>query len=121
MQSVMDEYAGGIGSHYRFSAESLDIAAGKIRELERQSGLLSASEPQELVYILELRERLTLCKSVIAHLAARKETRWHSFAERTDYPESSAEWNQYVNSRLENGKLNILFRPLVRKGEIYEH
>lgn len=121
MQAVMDEYAGGIGAHYRFSDQSLRIADDQIRGLQRQAALLSASEPQELVYILELRERLTLCRSVIAHLGARKETRWHSFAEHTDYPESSAEWNCYVNSRLENGKLQILFRPLVKEGETYEH
>ena len=121
MQEVMDEHAGGIGSHYCFSESSLHIAAGKIKELEKKSELLSAGQMQELVYILELKERLTVCKSVIAHLAARKETRWHSFAENMDYPDSSSRWNRYVNSRLEDGRLNILFRPLVQEGEIYEH
>ncbi len=121
MQSAMDEYAGGIGAHYRYSDQSLRIAAGKIRELQRQAGLLSARGMQDLVYILELRERLTLCQSVIAHLGARKETRWHSFAEHADYPERSAEWNCYVNSKLENGKLKMIFRPLVKEGETYEH
>lgn len=121
MQAVMDEYAGGIGSNYRFSEKSLVIAEDRIRKLEQQSGLLGASGMQELVYILELQERLTLCRSVIAHLAARKETRWHSFAEYTDYPDSSDKWKLYVNSRLEDGKLNIVFRPLVQEGEKYEH
>lgn len=121
MQTVMDEYAGGIGSGYRFSEKSLDMAAEKISEIEKQSDFLSALTMQELVYLLELRERLTLCKSVIAHLGARKETRWHSFAEHTDYPESSDKWKLYVNSRLEGGKLNIIFRPLVQEGEEYEH
>ncbi len=121
MQTVMDEYAGGIGSNYRFSEKSLVIAEDRIRKLEQQSGLLGASGMQELVYILELQERLTLCRSVIAHLAARKETRWHSFAEYTDYPDSSDKWKLYVNSRLEDGKLNMIFRPLVQEGGKYEH
>lgn len=121
MQAVMDEYAGGIGSNYRFSEKSLAIAEDRIRKLEQQSSLLGASGMQELVYILELQERLTLCRSVIAHLAARKETRWHSFAEYTDYPDSSDKWKLYVNSRMENGKLNMIFRPLVQEGEKYEH
>ncbi|MGC4018674.1 MAG: adenylyl-sulfate reductase subunit alpha [Muricomes sp.] len=121
MQAVMDEYAGGIGSYYRFSEESLETAAEKIGELEQKAQTLSAGNMQELIYILELQERLTLCKSVIAHLSARKETRWHSFAEHTDYPKSSPDWNCYVNSRLENGRLNILTRPLVQEGETYEH
>ena len=121
MQAAMDEYAGGIRAFYRYSDESLVIADEKIRELVQQSEQLSATDMQELVYILELSERLTLCRSVIAHLAARKETRWHSFAEHTDYPEKSAEWALYVNSRLENGEIRIITRPLVREGEVYEH
>jgi len=112
MQAVMDEYAGGIGASYRFSADSLKIADAKIRELQSRSELLSAGDMQELVYILELQERLTLCRSVIAHLDARKETRWHSFAERADYPEQNAEWECFVNSRLENGAIKMVRRDL---------
>jgi adenylylsulfate reductase subunit A len=121
MQAVMDEYAGGIGSHYCFSEKSLEIAAEKIKDLEQRSQMLGAKEMQDLVYILELRERLTLCQSVIAHLRARRETRWHCFAEHTDYPDSSSTWEKYVNSRLEDGRLKILFRPLVKEDEQYEH
>ena len=51
----------------------------------------------------------------IAHLAARKETRWHSFGENTDYPEQSEEWMKYVNSRMENGEIRILYRDLITK------
>ncbi len=121
MQSVMDQYAGGIGSDYRFSEDSLRIADEKIEEIQRQTNALAAPDMQELVYILELRERLILSRSVIAHLAARRETRWHSFAENTDYPDISSEMECYVNSRIENGNLKILFRPLFGEGETYEH
>ncbi|GBU24080.1 adenylylsulfate reductase alpha-subunit [Fibrobacteria bacterium R8-3-H12] len=102
MQRVMDEYAGGIGTYYRFTEESLKIADEKILELIEQSEQLSASNMQELVYIMELQERLVLCRSVIAHLATRKEER-------------------YVNSQLKDGKINIIFRPLVQEGMVYEH
>jgi adenylylsulfate reductase subunit A len=121
MQAAMDKYAGGIGVHYRYSEVTLAIADEKIRELERQAERLSAADMRELLYILEIRERLTLCRSVIAHLNARKETRWRSFAEHTDYPERSAEWDLYVNSRMENGKIRVIFRPLVLEGKVYEH
>lgn len=121
MQEIMDEHAGGIGANYRFSEKSLQIAGRKIHELEQQADSLTAPNMQELIYILELQERLTLCKSVIAHLDARKETRWHSFAENTDYPKKSSHWNLYVNSRLENGKLKMIFRSQVLEGETYEH
>ena len=121
MQAAMDKHAGGIGVSYRFSEASLKIADKKIRELETKAELIPVADMQELVYILELKERLTLCRSLIAHLSARKETRWHSFAERTDFSEKSDELECYVNSRLENGELKIIMRPLVREGEIYEH
>lgn len=75
----------------------------------------------ELMFVYELKERLVISKSVIAHLKARKETRWHSFAENLDYPEKSDEWLKYVNSKLVDGKLTILYRDLVGRGEVYEH
>ena len=121
MQMVMDEYAGGIGSHYRYSTASLKKADEKIRELDDRAKRLSAGDTQELIYVLELLERLTLCHSVIAHLTAREETRWHSFAERTDYPQKDDRFLRYVNSRQENGEIKIIFRDLVKEGEIYEH
>ena len=122
MQTVMDCYAGGIKTNYRFNEKQLDIADCKIRQLETLTDDLYAEDFQELMYICELKERLTVCKSVIAHLRARKETRWHSFAENLDYPEKDdRNFNKYVNSRLENGEIKIIIRDLVTGGEKYEH
>lgn len=122
MQTVMDSYAGGIKTNYRFNEKQLDIADCKIRQLETLTDDLYAEDFQELMYICELKERLTVCKSVIAHLRARKETRWHSFAENLDYPEKDdMNFNKYVNSRLENGEIKIIIRDLVTGGEKYEH
>ncbi len=122
MQTVMDSYAGGIKKNYRFNEKQLDIADCKIRQLETLTDDLYAEDFQELMYICELKERLTVCKSVIAHLRARKETRWHSFAENLDYPEKDdRNFNKYVNSRLENGEIKIIIRDLVTGGEKYEH
>ena len=122
MQTVMDSYAGGIKTNYRFNEKQLDIADCKIRQLETLTDDLYAEDFQELMYICELKERLTVCKSVIAHLRARKETRWHSFDENLDYPEKDDKnFNKYVNSRLENGEIKIIIRDLVTGGEKYEH
>nr|WP_303690056.1 adenylyl-sulfate reductase subunit alpha [Ruminococcus bromii] len=122
MQTVMDSYAGGIKTNYRFNEKQLDIADCKIRQLETLTDDLYAEDFQELMYICELKERFTVCKSVIAHLRARKETRWHSFAENLDYPEKDDKnFNKYVNSRLENGEIKIIIRDLVTGGEKYEH
>lgn len=122
MQTVMDNYAGGIKTNYRFNEKQLDIADYKIRQLYRLSENLHAEDFQELMYIYELRERLTVCRTLIAHLKARHETRWHSFAENLDYPEKDDKnWFKYVNSRLENGEIKIILRDIVSGGNTYEH
>ncbi len=122
MQTVMDSYAGGIKTNYRFNEKQLNIADDKIVKLISLSENLKASDFQELMYIYELRERLVVCRSVIAHLKARKETRWHSFAENLDYPEKDDKnWRKYVNSKLENGNIKIILRDLNEGGKTYEH
>ena len=118
MQTVMDSYAGGIKTNYRFNEKQLDIADMKIRQLIKLSDGLKADDYQELMYIYELRERLVVCLSVIAHLKARHETRWHSFAENLDYPEKDDKnWKKFVNSRLENGEIKIILRDVKEDGE----
>lgn len=121
MQKVMDAYAGGIGSHYQFNEKQLKMADEKIRQLQTLAENVNAEDMHELMFVYELKERLTVCLSVIAHLEARKETRWHSFAENLDYPNKSDEWLRYVNSRMEDGELKMIYRDLVKKGETYEH
>lgn len=121
MQKVMDNYAGGIGSNYQYNEKQLDMADEKIKHLILLSQHLSAEDMHELMFVYELKERLTVCLALIAHLKARKETRWHSFAENLDYPEKSDEYLKYVNSKLVDGKIEIIFRELVGRKEKYEH
>ena len=121
MQKVMDTYAGGISSHYQFNEKQLALAEEKINQIELLAENLAAEDMHELMFVYELKERLTVCKVLIAHLKARKETRWHSFAENLDYPQKSEKWLKYVNSRMENGKVQIILRNLVKEGETYEH
>lgn len=121
MQKVMDNYAGGISTHYQFNGKQLALAKEKINHLIELTGDLYASDMNELMFIYELKERLTVCLSVIAHLGARKETRWHSFAENLDYPDKSDDWMKYVNSRYENGQLHMIYRELVGREARYEH
>ena len=118
MQKIMDQYAGGISTDYRYSETSLAKADEKIAALLPVVDTLAAADTYELMQIYELRERLILCRAVIAHLAARKETRWHSFGENTDYPKQSEEWMKYVNSRMENGEIRILYRDLITKESV---
>ena len=121
MQKIMDQYAGGISTDYQYNEARLELADEKIKFLEQSIDNLAAQDADDLLRIYEIRERLTVCRSVIAHLKARKETRWHSFAENMDYPAKSDEWLKYVNSRKENGEIKIIIRDLVRGGDSYEH
>lgn len=121
MQKIMDQYAGGISTDYQYNESRLKLADEKIEALQDLCSQLSAKDMDDLLRIYELKERLVVCRVVIAHLLARKETRWHSFAENADYPEKSADWEKYVNSRMKDGKVEIIFRELVTGGKVYEH
>jgi len=121
MQKIMDQYAGGISTDYQYNEARLELADEKIKFLEQSIDNLAAQDADDLLRIYEIRERLTVCRSVIAHLKARKETRWHSFAENMDYPAKSDDWLKYFNSRKENGEIKIIIRDLVRGGDSYEH
>ncbi|MBR4398607.1 MAG: adenylyl-sulfate reductase subunit alpha [Fibrobacter sp.] len=123
MQAVMDSYAGGIRTSYRYSKNQLDQAKKEIEIIEKLTGNLRATNLQEVMYIYELKERLIVCKAVIAHLAARHETRWHSFAENLDYPEKdNINFRKYINSRLVDGEIKTFTRELTAEGQrTYEH
>ena len=69
-----------------------------------------------------MKDRLTVCRAVIAHLLARKETRWPGFGINTDHPGTDPAWaEKYVESKLVDGKLRIFYRDLVKGGAAYEH
>ena len=121
MQKVMDAYAGGISSHYQFNENCLNLAKEKINNLITLSGQLSAKDYHELMFYYELKERLTICLTLIEHLKARKETRWHSFAENLDHPQKSDDWKKYVNTKKVDGKIKVILRELVKEDEYYEH
>ncbi len=122
MQTVMDEYAGGIKTNYRFNRNQLAQARDRIRQLETLIPELSAGSQQELMYVYELKDRLLVCRAVIEHLYTREETRWHSLAENTDFPERDDEnWEKYVNSVYKDDEIQIRFRELVKEANRYEH
>lgn len=122
MQKTMDEYAGGITVGYVYNRKKLQVAQGRIEELLVLARQLSAGDMHQLMHIHELLDRLYVCKTLIAHLAARQETRWRAFQENADYPcQDDEHWLKYVNSRQEAGQVRIVLRNIVEKDEIYEH
>ncbi len=122
MQKVMDEYAGGISVGYTVSRAKLQIAAQRIEELLEISKTLRAADLHDLLTIHEIIDRLYVCKVLIAHLEARKETRWLCYQQNADFPnKDNVHWRKYVNSRYENGEVKILLREIVKRDEVYEH
>ena len=120
MQKVMDEYAGGISSYYQYNEKQLDLAEEKVKQLQKLSEEIGAADMHELLFAYELKERLLVCQALIAHLKNRKETRWHSFNENLDYPDTDSRYFKYINSKLENEKIQIYFRDIVEE-DTYEH
>lgn len=122
MQDIMDKYAGGISTHYAFTEKSLDMAEEKIKALIGLSKNVNCKDMQNLTHFFEVRERLTVCLSVIAHLRARKETRWHCFAENESYPKrDDKNYLKYINSKLIDGEIKIIERPLADRRGDYEY
>lgn len=121
LQDIMDVYAGGISQAYKYTEESLDIAKSKLQALAKDIEQLQANTLHELSYLYELRDRIVVAQALVAHLGGRKETRWHSFGEHGDYPNCSDEGLVYVNSVYQDGEFQVFQRPLVEKGDTYEH
>lgn len=120
MQKVMDEYAGGITTGYQYNENQLQLADEKIDQIIALTDHIGAKDMHELLFVYELKERLVVCKSLIAHLRGRKETRWHAFNENQDYPETDEAYYRYLNSRMRDGKIELIWRDIVKGGE-YEH
>lgn len=121
MQTAMDRYAGGISSAYRYTEAGLAQAKRQMESLSPLVDGLGAKDTDDLLRIYELRERLVVCRALIAHLGARRETRWHAFAENADHPGTDQSFACYVNSRMRDGHIETFTRPLVKRGEHLEH
>ena len=121
LQDIMDVYAGGISQAYKYTEESLGVAKSKLEALSKDIEQLQANTLHELSYLYELRDRIVVARALVAHLGGRKETRWHSFGEHGDYPNCSDDGLVYVNSVYKDGEFQVFQRPLVEKGDTYEH
>lgn len=122
MQKIMDENVGGISVGYVVNPAKLKIGKQRIEELMEISKTLRAKDLHDLLAIHEIRDRLYVCKVLIAHLESRKETRWLGYQQNADFPEKDdLNWQKYVNSRFVNGKINIIIREIVKRDENYEH
>jgi len=108
LQKLMDEYAGGIYTFYEIHGRRLDIARRLVAELKTDVAQLLARDFHELNLCCEVIERIEVAEVVLAHLAARKETRWPAYQTRIDYPErDDTSWLCFLNSVRDPGSGEI--------------
>jgi adenylylsulfate reductase subunit A len=116
LQKVMDEYAGGISVQYGYAEGTLRLARLHLARLEHELGALSAASPYQLMHCHEVIDRVEVAQTLVAHMTHRRETRWHCYQERLDYPErDDARWMVFVNSvREPDGSQRIIEHPVQR-------
>lgn len=116
LQKVMDEYAGGISVQYGYAEGTLRIARLHLERLEQELEALGAATPYELMHCHEVIDRVEVARTLLAHMTHRRETRWHCYQERLDYPERDDEhFMVFVNSvREPDGRIKIIERPVER-------
>lgn len=114
MQKIMDEYAGGISTGYRYTEKGLDMADSKIKDLITLLEYAEVKDVHDLLKLYELRERLIVSRVLIAHLKARKETRWHGFQENADHPDVNDEYGCYINSVMNDEGIKTFRKDLIK-------
>ena len=116
LQKIMDEYAGGISVQYGYAEGTLRIAKLHVERMLGELDALGATTPYELMHCHEVIDRVEVARTLIAHMTHRRETRWHCYQERLDYPERADErFMIFVNSVLgEDGVPRIIERPVQR-------
>ncbi len=80
MQTVLDQYAGGISRYYVYNEHSAKVAVSEIVHLQ------SLDLGGRAVRVLETYDRLTVARVMLEHMIERKETRMPPFQMRSDYP-----------------------------------
>jgi adenylylsulfate reductase subunit A len=116
LQKVMDEYAGGTSCQYGYSEGELRMARLHLERMEAELPSLRADTPFELMQCHDVTDRVMVARALVEHMAHRRETRWHCYQERLDYPErDDARWMVFVNSVLGgDNKFRMLEHPVER-------
>jgi len=116
LQKILDEYAGGISRDYGYSEAELKIAKLQLSRMADELASLAAVTPFELMQCHDVIDRVTVARTLIEHMLHRRETRWHCYQERLDYPQrDDARWTVFVNSvRDPDGTVRMVERPVER-------
>lgn len=100
LQTVMDQYAGGISANYQLCQSKLLIARELLGNLWQDvNRLVKAGDIYELVKAHEIIDRVLVARALVEHLLYRRETRWRCYQERVDCPRrDDHNWFKFVNS-----------------------
>jgi adenylylsulfate reductase subunit A len=114
LQQLMDAYAGGSATHYGYSEGGLQIARLHLQRLEAELCSLHADTPFALLQCHDVIDRVLVARALVEHMSHRRETRWHCFQERLDYPDrDDARWQVFVNSvQRGDGSFRLIERPV---------
>lgn len=116
LQKIMDEYAGGVSAHYGYSEGELQLARLHLERIEDELVALQAGNFYDLMHCHEVIDRVAVARNLVEHMLHRRETRWHCYQERLDYPtRDDARWMVFVNSKRErDGSIRIVEHPVQR-------
>jgi adenylylsulfate reductase subunit A len=100
LEKIMDEYVGGIGSHYTTNEPLLTRGLELLNMLKEDLEHLGAEDLHQLQRAWELQHRVLTSEAVTQHTMYRTETRWPGYYYRADHPKlDDANWHCFTLSR----------------------
>ena len=100
LEKIMDEYVGGIGSHYTTNEPMLTRGLELLSMLKEDLHHLGAEDLHQLMRAWELQHRVISSECVTQHTMFRTETRWPGYYYRADHPKlDDTDWHCFTLSR----------------------
>jgi adenylylsulfate reductase subunit A len=100
LEKIMDEYVGGISSHYTTNEPLLTRGIELLDMLREDLEYLGAEDLHQLQRSWELRHRVLASECVTQHTMFRKETRWPGYYYRADHPKlDDDDWHCFTLSQ----------------------
>jgi adenylylsulfate reductase subunit A len=100
LEKIMDEYVGGISSHYLTNEPLLTRGLELLAMLKEDLDHLAAEDLHQLQRAWELQHRVLASESVTHHTMYRTETRWPGYYYRGDHPKlNDDDWHCFTLSQ----------------------
>ncbi len=100
LQKLMDEYAGGVSTHFITTKPLMEKGLGFLQFMKEDSEKLAAENLNELMRCWENIHRMWQAESHLRSMLFREETRWPGYYFRGDFPKmNQEEWHCFANCR----------------------